>query len=60
MLTQLSKETVVSAPKVQTPIPVPISTSTAKVPINSSIIYTPLPGFSWDQDNEKVKVKNIL
>ena len=49
--TQLSEQ---SAPR--TPTPIPVSTSIAKVPINSSIVYTPLPGFSWDQDNDKVKV----
>ncbi|XP_022955235.1 calcyclin-binding protein-like [Cucurbita moschata] len=54
-LEKLSKETV-SAPSLQTPTPIPISTSTAKVPINSAIVYTPLPGFSWDQDNDKLKI----
>ena len=58
MFTQFSKETV-SAPSLQTPTPIPISTSTAKVPINSAIVYTPLPGFSWDQDNDKLKVKGF-
>ncbi|KGN65540.1 calcyclin-binding protein [Cucumis sativus] len=50
-LEQLSEQ---SVPR--TPTPIPVSTSIAKVPINSSIVYTPLPGFSWDQDNDKVKI----
>ncbi|XP_023001468.1 calcyclin-binding protein [Cucurbita maxima] len=50
-LEKLSKETVP-----QTHAPTPVSISTAKVPINSGIVYTPLPGFSWDQDNDKVKI----
>ncbi|KAA0053982.1 hypothetical protein IC582_029200 [Cucumis melo] len=52
-LEQLSKE---SVPQTPTPTPIPVSTSVAKVPINSPIVYTPLPGFSWDQDNDKVKI----
>lgn len=55
---QMSKESV-SAPTVQTPTATPISTSTAKVPTGPAIIYTPLSGFSWDQDNDKVKVKDF-
>lgn len=51
MFTQLSKDSVP-----QTPTPIAVSSSVAKVPINSGIVYTPLPGFSWDQDNDKVKV----
>ncbi|XP_023520274.1 calcyclin-binding protein [Cucurbita pepo subsp. pepo] len=50
-LEKLSKETVL-----QTHASIPVSISTAKVPINSGIVYTPLPGFSWDQDNDKVKI----
>lgn len=56
MSNQLSKE---SVPQTPTPTPIPVSTSVAKVPINSPIVYTPLPGFSWDQDNDKVKVTNF-
>ncbi|XP_022140222.1 calcyclin-binding protein [Momordica charantia] len=54
-LEKMSKESV-SAPTVQTPTATPISTSTAKVPTGPAIIYTPLSGFSWDQDNDKVKI----
>ncbi|KAG7019517.1 Calcyclin-binding protein, partial [Cucurbita argyrosperma subsp. argyrosperma] len=50
-LEKLSKETVP-----QTHASTPASISTAKVSINSGIVYTPLPGFSWDQDNDKVKI----
>ncbi|XP_038895420.1 calcyclin-binding protein [Benincasa hispida] len=50
-LEKLSKESVP-----QTPTPIAVSSSIAKVPFNSGIVYTPLPGFSWDQDNDKVKI----
>lgn len=50
-LEKLSKDSVP-----QTPTPIAVSSSVTKVPINSGIVYTPLPGFSWDQDNDKVKI----
>ncbi|CAK9327589.1 unnamed protein product [Citrullus colocynthis] len=50
-LEKLSKDSVP-----QTPTPIAVSSSVAKLPINSGIVYTPLPGFSWDQDNDKVKI----
>ncbi|XP_039064979.1 calcyclin-binding protein-like [Hibiscus syriacus] len=36
-------------------IPTPIATS-AKVPVNSALSYITLASFSWDQDNDKVKI----
>ncbi|KAL1321245.1 hypothetical protein HN51_065970 [Arachis hypogaea] len=36
-------------------IPAPISTAT-RVPSEAAIHYSPLASFSWDQDNDKVKI----
>ncbi|EOY27694.1 hypothetical protein QUC31_012638 [Theobroma cacao] len=36
-------------------IPTPISTS-GKVPVNPALSYVTLASFSWDQDNDKVKI----
>uniref|UniRef100_A0A2P2LNB5 Calcyclin-binding protein n=1 Tax=Rhizophora mucronata TaxID=61149 RepID=A0A2P2LNB5_RHIMU len=38
-----------------TPAPTPISTG-VKVPATSSVNYTTLASFSWDQDSDKVKI----
>lgn len=52
---QLSRET--PAPPSQ--IPTPISTGT-KVPSIPALNYASLSSFSWDQDNDKVKVRKII
>ncbi|XVF25466.1 hypothetical protein REPUB_Repub13aG0214700 [Reevesia pubescens] len=36
-------------------IPTPLSTS-VKVPVNPALSYVTLASFSWDQDNDKVKI----
>ncbi|XVF87164.1 hypothetical protein PTKIN_Ptkin18bG0097000 [Pterospermum kingtungense] len=46
---QTSKE------EAKAPVPTPISTS-VKVPVNPSLSYVSLASFSWDQDNDKVKI----
>ncbi|XVE98966.1 hypothetical protein REPUB_Repub03eG0155300 [Reevesia pubescens] len=53
---QASKEDA-NAPALSTvsKIPTPISTS-IKVPVNPALSYVTLASFSWDQDNDKVKI----
>ncbi|XP_021294677.1 calcyclin-binding protein-like isoform X2 [Herrania umbratica] len=43
------------APATASQIPTPISTS-VKVPVNPALSYVTLASFSWDQDNDKVKI----
>ena len=45
------------APATVSQIPTPIATS-VKVPVNPALSYVTLASFSWDQDNDKVKVTN--
>ncbi|KAF7840475.1 calcyclin-binding protein-like [Senna tora] len=55
-LEKLSKDTSSSAPPPQQPqIPTPISTG-AKVQATPALKYATLSSFSWDQDNDKVKI----
>lgn len=53
--TQLSKEHVSDPHATSTPIQTPIS-SGVKLPSSLAINYVTLGSFSWDQDNDKVKV----
>ncbi|CAL5213083.1 unnamed protein product [Lathyrus oleraceus] len=50
---KLSSEAASSARASQIPLPAPISTGTKVSPV---VNYSPLASFSWDQDNEKVKI----
>ncbi|KAK8641992.1 hypothetical protein V6N13_011357 [Hibiscus sabdariffa] len=43
------------APPTATQIPTPISAS-VKAPINPALAYVSVASFSWDQDNDKVKI----
>ncbi|XVF27322.1 hypothetical protein REPUB_Repub14bG0097100 [Reevesia pubescens] len=53
---QASKENAnAPAPSTVSKIPTPISTS-VKVPVNPALSYVTLASFSWDQDNDKVKI----
>ncbi|KAL5774016.1 hypothetical protein ACOSP7_011573 [Xanthoceras sorbifolium] len=51
-LEKLSKE---AAPATVSQSPTPITTA-AKVPFTPAVSYVTLASFSWDQDNEKVKI----
>ncbi|KAL5841195.1 hypothetical protein ACOSQ3_011798 [Xanthoceras sorbifolium] len=51
-LKKLSKE---AAPATVSQSPTPITTA-AKVPFTPAVSYVTLASFSWDQDNEKVKI----
>lgn len=53
---QLSKEAV-TQPTKQAPSP---SSSAVKVPYNPAVNYLTLPSFSWEQDDDKVKVRICL
>lgn len=52
---QTSKEEAKAPVASVTQVPTPISTS-VKVPVNPSLSYVTLASFSWDQDNDKVKI----
>lgn len=51
---QLSKDA-----KSVSPVPTPISTA-PKVISNPALSYATVASFSWDQDNEKVKVRGRI
>lgn len=51
---QLSKDAV-SAPTSQASTPIPAAVKAAPTP---AVNYISLASFSWDQDNDKVKVRN--
>ncbi|KAK4778945.1 hypothetical protein SAY86_006473 [Trapa natans] len=52
-ISKLEKLSSLSTPQIPTPSPVP---NPAKVPSTSSLIYTTLGSFSWDQDSDKLKI----
>ncbi|KAK4751156.1 hypothetical protein SAY87_004638 [Trapa incisa] len=52
-ISKLEKLSSVSPAQIPNPSPVP---TPAKVPSTSSLIYTTLGSFSWDQDSDKLKI----
>ncbi|GLU22667.1 hypothetical protein SLE2022_387260 [Rubroshorea leprosula] len=54
-ISNLEKDSKKAEPPPAAQIPTPISTS-AKLPSNPALIYSTLSSFSWDQDNDKVKI----
>ncbi|KAK3205057.1 hypothetical protein Dsin_019103 [Dipteronia sinensis] len=54
-LEKFSKEAGVAAPTTVSQSPIPITTA-AKVPYTPALSYVTVASFSWDQDNEKVKI----
>ncbi|XP_039003736.1 calcyclin-binding protein-like [Hibiscus syriacus] len=51
----LKKDANGASPAAAPQIPIPIATS-AKAPVNPALSYVTLASFSWDQDNDKVKI----
>ncbi|CAK9166367.1 unnamed protein product [Ilex paraguariensis] len=51
----LEKQAIEAVPSLTSQTPTPIST-TAKVVSNAALNYVTLGSFSWDQDNDKVKI----
>ncbi|KAE8732957.1 Detected protein of confused Function [Hibiscus syriacus] len=51
----LEKDANGASPAAAPQIPIPIATS-AKAPVNPALSYVTLASFSWDQDNDKVKI----
>ncbi|KAF9588727.1 hypothetical protein IFM89_015164 [Coptis chinensis] len=56
-LEKLSEDASVPTPQSSAPTPAPVPVSApAKVPSNPALQYVTLSSFSWDQDNEKIKI----